>query len=825
MTGVSNILKYVAIGLAGSIGLIALAFFLWLRSTLPDYEKTLTNADLEGPVTIVRNEFGIPHIEAGSFNDAAFAIGYVQAQDRLWQMEAMRRAVLGRAAEILGEMLLPLDIRYRLRFNTSFVRERSFERLDPEMRQTFEAFAAGVNFAIENGEGKRSPEWRLLGFEPEPWTGADINNMMTASLDLSTGGATEIRRANHQLVLDEEDLTLAYAPLQGCFPTTYEDVEISDWAGERIVDQCAQQTTAASAFGDPALEGYGTNLFVVGPERSTTGSPILAVDPHLPAQSPGLIYPVSISLPDKIIAGGAWIGSPAVAFGHNSRIAWGMTHLYADTTDFIVEKINPENPDEYMTLDGPKPFGRREEVFKVRGGDPVTIDVRTTENGIIVSDIPTSLEEVSDREGDFLASEFAAVREVFGPGHVVAMKQTVMENGSLSIQSTIKASRARNWAEFRDALREYEATNNLVYADVDGNIGLQMSAKIPLRRQINGWNGQRFARGWLGEGKWDTFVPFDELAFVLNPPKGWIADSNSRAVSDAFDHRVADIYSPPWRVSRSTQLLGNKARHDLDSIKSIQLDIYSTKAEWLLETLGQFEMTSARGRGAFDLLRAWDRKMDKDRPEPLLYAAFELALQQRLINDRAPVLAGTSGQVIRLQHILERDLEWCDHLETDRIETCEMAVNEALEAAIDRLSAEHGEDISKWRWGDAHIAEFDALYSWSAIPILKDLTQIKAEIGGSEATLNVAAMSRPESAKKGLLGTLRFNSQHVATFRSIIDLSNLANSQYASAPGMSANAYSPHWNDMAAPWAKGEYFHLHGRSSEHHKSTTISPIK
>ncbi|MEO1405708.1 MAG: penicillin acylase family protein, partial [Pseudomonadota bacterium] len=375
-------LKYFAGGILALFVVIAIGIFLWLRSTLPDYEKTLFGAGLDEPVTIVRDDAGIPHIQAVSFNDAVFALGYAQAQDRLWQMEMMRKALLGQTAEILGRGLLPLDVRYRMRYNTAYVRERSFERMDPEMQEAFEAFAAGVNSAIENGEGRRSPEWRLLGVRPEPWTGADINNMMTASIDLSTGGGTEIDRAKRELALDDDALSLVYDPLPGCFPTTYENVEITDWAGARIVDQCEQQTSAASSYTDPALEGFGTNLFVVGPERSTTGMPILAVDPHLPTQSPGVIYPVSITLPNEIIAGGAWIGSPTIAFGHNSRIAWGMTHLYGDTTDFVVERINPDNPDEYLTPEGPKPFGFREETFNIRGSDPVTVRVRTTENGV-----------------------------------------------------------------------------------------------------------------------------------------------------------------------------------------------------------------------------------------------------------------------------------------------------------------------------------------------------------------------------------------------------------------------------------------------------------
>ncbi|MEM9233486.1 MAG: penicillin acylase family protein, partial [Pseudomonadota bacterium] len=600
---IPRVLKLVLLAVLGALALFAITIILWLRSTLPDYEKTLTSERLTAPVSIVRNEKGIPHIKANTFDDAAFALGYAQAQDRLWQMEMMRQAVMGKTAEIIGEALLPLDIRYRMRFNSAFVRQRSFNRLSPDMRRSFEAFAHGVNAAIQNGEGQRSPEWRLLGVKPDPWNAADVSNMMTATIDLTTGGGWELDFTARELALTDEDLDIVYTPLLSCFPTTYEDLEPAPGANLTISEKCRQTTSASKSFTDPELDGFGTNLFVIGPEKSATGKPIMAVDPHLPAQSPGVIYPVSIELPDEIISGGSWVGSPAVAFGHNSRIAWGMTHLYGDTVDFIVEKINPENPDEYITPDGPQPFEFREETFKSRWGDPVTIRVRKSRNGLIVSDMPATLEDIAERPTDYIAPEFRAVREKFGPGHVVAMKHVVASDGSLTMQAIVNMSRARNWDEFREALRDYEANNNLVYADIEGNIGLQMSAKIPRRIQMNGWNGQRLALGWVGEGEWNGFVPFDELAYVYNPPKGWIADSNGRAVTDKFPHRLASFYSPPWRASRSSQLLAARDTHDLESARSIQLDIYSTKAEWLLDRLGAFDIDSERSMAAMDMLQ------------------------------------------------------------------------------------------------------------------------------------------------------------------------------------------------------------------------------
>lgn len=821
---VTRLLRFAGLAIGGVAVIGAVAIFVWLEGTLPDYERALFSDDLGAPVTITRDAFGIPHIEAQSFDDAAFALGYAQAQDRLWQMEIMRRAVLGRTAEVMGEAFLPIDVNYRIRFSSAEVWRKSYERLSPDMKRTFAAFAAGVNLAIEEGQGARSPEWAVLGIEPEPWSAADVNNLMTLVMDLATGGGHELDIALHSTIFSDDELDLLYEPLADCFPTTYEDINPGEPALLKSVGDCVSAENASIGVSDPALGNFGTNLFVVAPALTSTGAPILAVDPHLPAQAPGAVYPVVIELPEDVIAGGAWIGSPAVAFGHNSRIAWGMTHLYVDTTDYVVEKINPDNADEYMTPDGPKPFTIREETFLIKNKPSRTVRVRETRNGVVVSDAHLYEDADAAEFSGALAPKFSVIADIYGPGHVVAMKQAVATDGQLTLQSTVRASRAHNWEEFRTALQDYESTNNLVYADVDGNIGLQMAAKIPLRRQVNGWNGQRLARGWLGEGEWDGYVSFNELASVYNPPKGWIADSNSRAVGSAFPHRVADFYSPPWRIMRSSELVAAQSDHDVESIARIQMDVYSVKADWLLDRLARFKMTSERARDAMRLLQQWDRTMDKDRPEPLLYAAFELALQQRLVNARHESVAGTNANVLLLARIVEREHPWCDDPDTPTAESCAAAVNDALDAAIDWVSRTHGDDMKKWRWGAVHVAEFPAFYSWNGVPVLGGLTKVSVPVGGSDATLSAAASARPaETADDLLAGDIDFKVDHVAPFRMVADLSDFSNSRYTFAPGVSGNSYSPHWDDLTVSWAAGEPFQLYGRSNDKARVTEISP--
>ena len=800
-----RILAYGAVGVIAIVALAAAGVFFWLRATLPDYAKTLESETLGATVTIERDENGVPHIRAESFDDAAFAMGYVQAQDRLWQMETLRRAVHGNTAAVFGEAFVYTDLAYKAIYQLPDVWKKSYARLDPETRRAFEAFAAGVNLAIDTGEGMSSPEWSLLGVRPKPWSAADVNNMMTVVSETATDGSREVALARHSAIFSKDELALLYEDLPADFPTLYSDT------GEIV----GASGAGGDADGDP--ETPGSNFFVVGPEKSATGKPLLAADPHLPTYAPAMVYPVIVTLPDDVIAGAAWIGSPAVAFGHNSRIAWAKTHMYADTLDYIVEKVDPDNPDHYITPDGSEPFTWREYSVDVDGGEPRTFAVRKTRNGVVVSD-PHLYE---DENGD-IAAYFAVVEEKFGPGHVVARRQVNALEGQLTIQSTMKLSRAHDWDEFREALRDYEWTNNIIYADIEGNIGVHMAARLPRRREVNGWNGERLARGWLGEGAWDGYVPFDDLTYVFNPPKGWIADSNSRAVGPDFPFRVSDNFSSPWRVKRAYDLLGARSTHTMDSLEAIQLDIFSTQAEWIMRRVAAFEFRSDEAREAYEMLSRWDFNMDKDRPEPLLYSAFELALQQRLVNSRHESIGERHAEALLLARILETDHPWCDDMGTPPVESCADAVNDAMDLAVERLSARYGGNMDAWRWGEAHQAVFPAFFSWANVPALADLTAAAAPTDGGPTTLNVAATNRDDAPLDDLLYGLQFNQSHGATYRMVVDMSDLENSRFMFAPGVSGNAVSPHWADQVDAWAAGGYFKFLGRAPVRTHTTVIN---
>ncbi|MEM9015057.1 MAG: penicillin acylase family protein [Pseudomonadota bacterium] len=800
-----GIVTKIALAAALIIFATCIGIWLWLNTTLPDYSKNIISEDATAPIQIERDETGIPHITAQNFADAALGMGYAQAQDRFWQMEMMRRAAHGETAQVIGEAFVYEDLRNRALAKLPEMLKKTHSRLDDDTREIFDAFAAGVNLAIAKGEATSSPEWALLNIEPKPWTAEDVSVFAANTLRLLTDGSREMSEQIQEKTFSREIVDFLHAPAPAAFPTLYADLE-----------EFPTQTGGRFDI-DDRKNGIGTNFFIVGPDRSETGKPILAVDPHLPAYGPGVVYPVIITLPGDVIAGGAWIGTPAIAFGHNSRIAWGMTHLYADIEDYIVERIDPANPENYLSPEGSVPFDTRKVTIPVKGGEPRTFTVRETSRGVVVSD-PGLFKDGKT------TGTLAQLEDVYGPGHVVVRRQVNAEVGILTLQSIVNVSRSRNWDEFREALRDFETTNNLAYADVDGNIGVQMAARLPDRKIINGWNGRRPARGWLGEGQWNGYIPFDSLPYVYNPPKGWIADSNSRAVGDDFPFRISDVYSPAWRVRRSYDLLSATNKHSLNSIADIQLDLFSGQAEWLVTALSNFEPTSAVGKEAFEHLRRWDFQMRAEQPEPLIYAAFELALQQRLINVHGKAAAERSADVILISRILESDHVWCDHPDTVDIETCDEATNDAIDLAMDRLMTELGDDISTWRWGDAHEVVLPAYFSWAHLPLFGGITEARAPVGGGPGVLNTASSYRPDTPHDDLLKGLDFIADHAATYRMIADLSDLKNSRHMIASGVSGNAYSRYWNSFFEKWVNGDYVPFYGRTPKQTMVTEISPI-
>ncbi|MFP4004069.1 MAG: penicillin acylase family protein, partial [Alphaproteobacteria bacterium] len=492
---------FVVVALLTGVG----AYF-WLERSLPQIEGERQVAGLDAQVEILRDERGIPHIFADNVNDALFALGFVHAQDRLWQMHSQRRIAEGRLAEIAGPPALVLD-KFMRAFDFRYYAKAAWLRLPEETQEALKAYAAGVNAVIEDRDRPLPPEFFLMQTEPEPWKPSDTLMLgKLLAVGLSTNAFSEVMRARLQSLLGEEQLAQFLPPYPDDAPVAlpnlaglYEDSPVKRFA-ELLP---AEWTWTAS------------NNWVVSGERTESGKPLLANDPHLGLTVPSVWYLAHLSVGERNVIGGTMPGMAGVLVGRTNRIAWGVTNTGGDVQDLYLEKLNPDNPDEYLTPDGYKPFEKRAEKFKVRFARDVvhTYDI--------------------SRHGPVMPEDWPGFEETVGEEHALALSWTALMEDDLTAHSMYAIWEADDWPSFRDSLRHYSIPmQNFVYADVDGDIAFIAPARVPVRKPENDIKGLLPSPGWEAKYDWAGFIPFDELPQTVNPERGFVVTANHKIVPD-----------------------------------------------------------------------------------------------------------------------------------------------------------------------------------------------------------------------------------------------------------------------------------------------------
>lgn len=762
-----------ALSVAAALLLLAMAGtaggYVWLRSSLPDYDGVQTVPGIQDDVTIVRDGAAIPHVFANSESDAWFAVGFVHAQDRLWQLDLFRRAGQGRLAEVLGREALPFD-RWARGLGLRELGAAAWPKLPAETQAALRAYAAGINAFLETRAGALPPEFVLLGYAPEPWRPEDsvtLGKLM--AFQLSHNFRLELLRA----ALEER-----LGPKAG---------ELLPPLGLPPATRLAMGEAARLALAIPqGLSGVGaSNAWAVAGSRTSTGAPLLAHDPHNPLGAPNLWYLVRIDTPTLTLAGSTAPGIPFIVFGQNGAIAWGMTSAGSDLQDLFIERPDPADPTRYLTETGTLPFRIREETIAVAGDDPATLRIRSTRHGPVISDI----------EPGGASDALLTLADV----------DLVPEDSSLAALAAI--NHARGWSDFLAAARLWRApAQNLVYADRAGNIGRVAPARVPIRPP--GADGRRPAPGWSGSHEWRGTIAFEERPRALNPPTGTIVSANDWLQGSDHPHFLGDPLDEPFRGQRIAELLGGGSATP-DSMAAIQQDLLAGDARILLPLLLEMppvEETAA----ALDLLRNWDMRMDRNRPEPLIYAAWLRELTRTLFADDLGELF-TRYWAIRpatLAQVLTQNNEWCDDRTTaERTESCKDALSSSLRLALADLEQQQGGDPQRWRWGGAHTAYFRHPI-WSSSPVLAWLFGAsRVETGGGDFTVDVGTsdLVDPETAFAHVRG---------ADYRAVYDISDLAASRFMIAFGQSGNPLSAHYGDLAEDWRDGRYVTLSGSEAE-----------
>ena len=769
-------MRWLVRGIAALVVLILVAGgggYLWLRGSLPQIDGRIQVSGLSGPVEIVRDRNGIPHIFARSAIDAQFGLGFVHAQDRLWQMEMNRRIGAGRLSEVVGEAGLTVD-RFLRTLGIYRQAERTFDNLDIETRAGLEAYAAGVNAFLETRSGPLPPEFLILRHTPERWRPADsLVWVKMMAWDLSGNWGGELLRARMARRLTPRQIGDLYPPYpEGGI------VALKDYAallGDLRLD------ALQAALPAPPDPNNGSNNWVLSGTRTATGKPLLANDPHLGLGAPSLWYFAHLNAPGLDVIGATLPGVPTVVLGRNDRIAWGFTNTGPDTQDLFIERIDPANPKNYLTPTGSQPFETRREVISVKGGEDVILNVRETRHGPVISDI-------LDDAG-----------EVVGEREVLAFAWTALRDDDLTAQASRKLNQARNWDEFVAALRDFHSPQqNIVYADVDGNIGFYAPARVPLRDPRNTLRGMMPAPGWTGENDWVGFIPFNELPNAFNPQGGAIATANNQIVPDDYPYFITAEWSAPYRAERIKELLNAREKHSIQSFKDMQGDVRSPFARIFLPYLLEAQVTGEAASEALTLLRAWDGTMDRDRPEPLIFSAWYRELTRLVYADELGDLFEDywGFRPVFMANVLSGDGQWCNDIGTGPRETCAERISLALDRALAALQDDYGDDIGDWRWGDAHSAHSEHR-PFSGQPVVGALFDIDLPSGGDAETLNAARFSIADPENP-------FRQFHGPSLRAIYDLGDPNRSLFIHSSGQSGNILGG-YRDFAEIWRNVEY--------------------
>ena len=750
--------------------------YLFYRA-MPAYSGAEKLAGLSAEVRVWRDAYGVPHIFASSMDDAARALGYLHASERMFQMEILRRVGQGRMAEIRGGDLLGVDKFIR---TLGFYREAesSFSALSPWAQRRLEAYADGVNAFLASHP--LPPEFLLAGDRPEPWKPADT--LVIAKIEayqLSRNYKIKLLRARLFAKLGKERTSWLFPGGRPGDPIT---------TLPAVSDTHASRDRIDEALG--ALTGMGkgaSNEWVIAGSRTLTGKPILANDPHLELSAPILWYLARVVTPEGSVKGATLPGAPVVVLGQNDSIAWGMTTADSNVEDLFIETVDRSDPSKYLTPDGPKPFEARVETIHVKGGADVKLTIRTSRHGPILSDVNADL-------ADFV-----------GPGKAVALAFTGLGDHDTTAEAFMRVNAARNWGEFLDALRLYQTpTQNFVYADVGGDIGFLNPGLVPLRKS---GDGSAPVDGASGAFDWTGAIPFGQWPQLHNPQAGFAFNANNADFPDDHEPSFGQDWEENFRARRIQQFFDAIDKHSLETSATMQADHLSLDVKDLQPFIATIAPSDERARNARAMLLGWNAVMDKDRAEPLIYAAFLRSLRKILLEDKTGLPMNEKGPfaATTLISLLRDHPSWCDSPRAPDPD-CRKALARALDDGLALLVKRDGADMSQWRWGAEHKALFQHQV-FSHVPLLDRVSDLSFSSSGGFYTLDRGGGFEVSS-------DMPFARTYGGGFRGLYDLADPEKSRFMIATGESGHIFSPHYRDLAPLWNDVKSIRLTGSEDE-----------
>jgi len=565
----------------------------------------------------------------------------------------------------------------------------------------------------------------------------------------------------------------------------YPQVEGATTLGERATLPGLPAISEARQHAEAVVEeGAGSNLWFHTGERTATGKPILANDPHLGFNIPVTWYLARIETPEGLLVGATSPGFPLLVLGHNGRVSWAFTNAYGDTADVFVEKLDPDDARRYLTPEGSEAFITRQERLAVRFGDPIDFVVRTTRHGPVISDARGEDEPSLGLEDNM----------------VLALSHTALMPGDGTPAALFRVQRADSVEVALAAMNTVNAPQqNVALADISGRTALIAPGLLPIRPRPASLLP---VPGWTGDQDWQGFIPFADVPQVADPPSDRLVNANNRLVGPAYPYDLGHAWPPPYRAEAIEAALDRAGEpHTVEASAAVQLDDMSLAAKRLLATVDWLAVGDALPPHLSHAMREWDGRMQPDRPEPLMFYAWLRALTPAVYADELGEVYGSLGgdRVARLLHTIQEAPQWCDRQDTSDVEDCQTVLADAWRDAYALLAERHGEDWQEWRWDAMHRARFRHL-PFGFIPVLRDLFDVTVPNGGGRYAANTGIVSFDEASL--------FEQLHGAGFRAVYDLADLDRSRFVIAVGQSGNIFSPHYADLAPLWAAGETLEL-----------------
>ena len=789
-------LMRITLSVAAAAGLLVSFAYFFLSQSLPDYSKTVEFSHVTEEIEIVRDTANVPHIFGKNDQDTLFALGYVHAQDRLWQMTMLRRTAQGRLSELFGAETLTVDMVVR-RLGIYSASRASLSALRPDTMAKLEAYAKGVNARLEEinlgNSGRGAPELFLFSNFIAPWSPTDsLAIIKLMGLQLSSHLESEVLRARVSLILDDDLLKdlLPDVPGSGV-------AELNDFASmfPSLLKQhasVAMPKHSLSPFKSIALSG-ASNAWAALPGRSASRGTLLANDPHLGLTAPSIWYLARLELETGGVIGGTIPGLPVILVGRSAGLGWGLTTANVDDTDVYIEKLNPANPNEYQSLDGFVPFFKKQSIIEIKGQKPVTLDMLWTENGPVLPASHYNLGAITPE------------------GHVTSVAWTLLSGQDTSFEAAFDIMVSGSVQAAMTASQTYIAPGqNLTLAD-KSQIAMRTIGALPKRDPRHQSKGRMPTAGWLAVNRWQGMFDASVNPVFLNPTGGILGNTNNKYIDRPFPEHISYDWGDTQRVQRWTRLMQNREVHTRDSFIEAQLDSVSPTARALLPLIGAelwFQSENApantslgRRQVALELLANWNGEMNEHLPEPLIYAAWIRALQIRLIEDELGPLHEEFTQVEPLFiEKVYRDIagagQWCDVAQSTPVETCAEIARLALDDALAGLEKTYGSEITALRWGEAHQATHDHPVLGN-IPVLKWFVNIRQSTSGGDNTL--------QRGKTIGTGSNPYLNVNAGAYRGVYDFADPDSSVYIISTGQSGHPLSRHYDDLGELWRRGEY--------------------